>query len=516
MNKWKPKKAQNGLNTNRLHEKQGTWRMTNDQVVSGTAFKQDGKVYIDQGNGNIIQIDDSDHVIYPLEYVSSFDGSFSNFYDTLNSMTGGTIGMAPVLGDLLDAGKIGSDFSNKNYGEAGIGAGLLLLPNILQKPLGWAGRKAKNYMGKLLDNIPDVSNNSLDKYDRIARMSISPAIGGVTGGVIGNQTSDDETVGTIGGGLTGAALGFIGGNKGRRKLVDYIYKRNQAAGRAANDLIIQPISTLYYRSKGDYNFNRAKTFNKYKSIGKQGVKETYNDFKEQYPYIGSEAKDPEYKTYLYQEDFKKKYPGADAVTVPRMDTKGVISRLLGLRPTTQPSIIESFVFRNPKSNLPYITSKQYKGNMGHEALHAISNSSPTLSQKGKRLTIYDSNIKYDKTNPEMEKTYLHNNTLSSILKGKRFSNEQYSNWANSPEEVMAEFQNFKRTNNLTGSYKSLSEDNKDNLKQFLSNRFNLSKDDIYELLKTLNEYYQKADIDSRDYQNGLNLMSRNSELLPLE
>lgn len=88
-NKWKPKKAQNGLNTNRLHEKKGTWRMTNDQVVSGTAFKQDGKVYIDQGNGNIVQIDDSDHIIYPLEYASSFDGSLSNFTNTINAMTGG-------------------------------------------------------------------------------------------------------------------------------------------------------------------------------------------------------------------------------------------------------------------------------------------------------------------------------------------------------------------------------------------------------------------------------------------
>lgn len=41
----------------------------------------------------------------------------------------------PVIGDALDAGNIINDTTNKNYLSAGIGAGMFLLPNIIEKPL---------------------------------------------------------------------------------------------------------------------------------------------------------------------------------------------------------------------------------------------------------------------------------------------------------------------------------------------------------------------------------------------
>ena len=41
----------------------------------------------------------------------------------------------PVIGDALDAAHITNDVSNKNYLAAGIGAGMFLLPNIVEKPL---------------------------------------------------------------------------------------------------------------------------------------------------------------------------------------------------------------------------------------------------------------------------------------------------------------------------------------------------------------------------------------------
>ena len=42
---------------------------------------------------------------------------------------------APVVGDALDATHIANDAFNKNYLSAGIGAGMFLLPNIIEKPL---------------------------------------------------------------------------------------------------------------------------------------------------------------------------------------------------------------------------------------------------------------------------------------------------------------------------------------------------------------------------------------------
>lgn len=73
--------------------------------------------------------------VTPQKYASSFDGSYSNLYDTLDAMSGGTIGMAPVLGDVLDIGKVGSDLYNKQYASAAFGAGLLFLPNVLEKTI---------------------------------------------------------------------------------------------------------------------------------------------------------------------------------------------------------------------------------------------------------------------------------------------------------------------------------------------------------------------------------------------
>lgn len=47
----------------------------------------------------------------------------------------GITGYAPVVGDILQGGQALSDFLNKNYRKAVIGAGLLLTPNILEKPI---------------------------------------------------------------------------------------------------------------------------------------------------------------------------------------------------------------------------------------------------------------------------------------------------------------------------------------------------------------------------------------------
>ena len=135
----------------------GSWRMTNGDVVTGTAFKQGGKVYVQTNDNNIVEVDDSDNVIYPKrqQYASSFDGSYSNFYDTLDAMTGGTIGMMPVLGDILDIGKVGSDLYNKQYASAALGASLLALPNFIEKPL----KQVKPFKKKL--------NRLFTKYGRM-------------------------------------------------------------------------------------------------------------------------------------------------------------------------------------------------------------------------------------------------------------------------------------------------------------------------------------------------------------
>lgn len=119
-------------------------------------------------NGNIVnnttgetgQLASPEVVITPKKRRSSFRGDYDFYYNTLNDLTGGIIGLTPILSDAMDAGKVASDVSNRNYLQAGLGAGMLLLPNILEKPV-------KGILKPLINNYKDVKalNKFIKKYD---------------------------------------------------------------------------------------------------------------------------------------------------------------------------------------------------------------------------------------------------------------------------------------------------------------------------------------------------------------
>ena len=71
-------------------------------------------------------------------YSTSFDGTYG--------LTPRDIyGMMPVVGDALDIKDIGTDLYNGNYINAGIGAGLFLLPNVIEKPFKFTKSLYKGY-----------------------------------------------------------------------------------------------------------------------------------------------------------------------------------------------------------------------------------------------------------------------------------------------------------------------------------------------------------------------------------
>jgi len=74
----------------------------------------------------------------------------------------------PVIGDALDFTKIGEDINDKNYGQAALGLGLLLIPNAIEKPIK-AGVKAlkrpiKKYGTKIANKLENVFPNMVDKF----------------------------------------------------------------------------------------------------------------------------------------------------------------------------------------------------------------------------------------------------------------------------------------------------------------------------------------------------------------
>ena len=82
-------------------------------------------------------------------YSTSFDGTYG--------LTPRDIyGMMPVVGDALDIKDIGTDLYNGNYVNAGIGAGLFLLPNVVERPLKAAGRFLLNKGKKAYNTTKDL------------------------------------------------------------------------------------------------------------------------------------------------------------------------------------------------------------------------------------------------------------------------------------------------------------------------------------------------------------------------
>lgn len=68
------------------------------------------------------------------------------------------LSMIPGLGDVIDIINITQDINDKNYKSAALGAGLLLFPNIIEKPLKLFGKNIKNTIKNNTKNIKNINN----------------------------------------------------------------------------------------------------------------------------------------------------------------------------------------------------------------------------------------------------------------------------------------------------------------------------------------------------------------------
>lgn len=109
-------------------------------------INQDGSITTRNGNTGSVILPDV-NVYAQKDYNSAFD------YSGANEVMGTIADFTPVVGDVKQGLEAANDLRKGNYKEAAIGAGLLLLPNVLEKPLKYAGKKAFNF---LLDKAPDV------------------------------------------------------------------------------------------------------------------------------------------------------------------------------------------------------------------------------------------------------------------------------------------------------------------------------------------------------------------------
>ena len=77
----------------------------------------------------------------------------------------------PFIGDASDVVNVGNDINAGNYGQAALGAGLLLLPNAIEKPLkvGWKAAKNKIIqvaLNNVIDKVPALRNRYFRLQDK--------------------------------------------------------------------------------------------------------------------------------------------------------------------------------------------------------------------------------------------------------------------------------------------------------------------------------------------------------------
>lgn len=81
----------------------------------------------------------------------------------IGKLGGEVLSMATPVGDVQSVYEIGKDVKSGNYGQAVLGAGLMLLPNVVEKPLKRIGKLLKKTVNELqLDNVKNWTNDDWD------------------------------------------------------------------------------------------------------------------------------------------------------------------------------------------------------------------------------------------------------------------------------------------------------------------------------------------------------------------
>lgn len=117
-------------------------------------FNNEGNLFYKGGPKEILEENSpadlmrNDNIGFQQGYYPKVDIPKQSLYEAADNSG---VTLVPLLGDAIDASKVIYDTSQGNYGQAALGAGFLLLPNIVEKPL---KRGIKTFVSKL-DWSPD-------------------------------------------------------------------------------------------------------------------------------------------------------------------------------------------------------------------------------------------------------------------------------------------------------------------------------------------------------------------------
>ena len=105
----------------------------------------------------------------------------------------GPLGFVPVVGDILSGAQVINDFNNKKYLEAGATAGMLLIPNFIEKTV---KPFTKTAFSKIATKIKSVEDNVHYNDPITLKSKIKPKVNlgtPIVGGLIGASATDSDS-----------------------------------------------------------------------------------------------------------------------------------------------------------------------------------------------------------------------------------------------------------------------------------------------------------------------------------
>ena len=105
----------------------------------------------------------------------------------------GPLGFVPVVGDILSGAQVINDFNNKKYLEAGATAGMLLIPNFIEKTV---KPFTKTAFSKIATKIKSAEDNVRHNGPMALKSKIKHTVNlttPITGGLIGASTTDSDS-----------------------------------------------------------------------------------------------------------------------------------------------------------------------------------------------------------------------------------------------------------------------------------------------------------------------------------
>ena len=343
----------------------------------------------------------------------------------------GPLGLVPVVGDILSGAQAINDFNNKKYLEAGATAGMLLIPNFIEKTV---KPFAKTAFSKIATKIKSVEDNVHYNDPITLKSKIKPKVNIATpiaGGLIGASATDSDSEdywkNMSKNFLTGSIIGF-GMNKALKLDNKISDKAINVAKKYVEKKNISP-SIFFDRLAGNLPPIKFQINNKglkVKPITLSNYKIWVEDIKKQLNNaIEASGNTPNYGRFNFNTN-KKSSEWLGLTTY--------VGSASYIRDSRNPSIVKNLKASNPdnikvqlKLRDPYgrhyfNTPKERNGVMIHENTHATDWATGRGfkgidTETNKLVNLYTPNLK-----PLEDRSYI--------------------DWYSSPDEWRAEYENF--------------------------------------------------------------------------